>query len=355
MAILENEILITVHNKTIKYYESLGYIIPMYLDTRGVMRIKQGTQLLVKPDDLPKTSSEKLTKICDRCKTKLKTNYFAILKQRKNNNGEDICKTCSIRMRAIEKAKNNSLKLKCPNVANEFVRFINEDYKDYTTYMINFTSNQLVLWKCSNEICKYEWEAKISDRTKKSSGCPSCWGRIVSDKNRLSLFFPELIEEWNYSKNGNLTPNDFTYSSHKRVWWICEYDHEWETPVYSRTITKANCPICSESKGEKRIREWLEFNNINFTPQQIYPNLNGLGGKPLSYDFYLTELNILIEYQGEFHDGSGNNNYTKLNLETQQEHDRRKRNYSEQHNIELLEIWYWDFENIEKILINKLM
>ena len=36
------------------------------------------------------------------------------------------------------------------------------------------------------------------------------------------------------------------------------------------------------------------------------------------------------------------------------EHDKRKSNYAKLHNFEFLEIWYWDFENVENILIDKL-
>ncbi len=34
----------------------------------------------------------------------------------------------------------------------------------------------------------------------------------------------------------------------------------------------------------------------------------------------------------------------------QQEHDRRKKQYAKNHGIKLLEIWYWDFDNIENKL-----
>ena len=34
----------------------------------------------------------------------------------------------------------------------------------------------------------------------------------------------------------------------------------------------------------------------------------------------------------------------------QQEHDNRKRDYSKLHNIDLLEIWYYDIEKIEDIM-----
>lgn len=38
----------------------------------------------------------------------------------------------------------------------------------------------------------------------------------------------------------------------------------------------------------------------------------------------------------------------------QDEHDKRKRNYAKEHNINLLEIWYYDMDNIEEILIKEL-
>ncbi len=64
-------------------------------------------------------------------------------------------------------------------------------------------------------------------------------------------------------------------------------------------------------------------------------------------------INLFIEYQGEFHDVSGGD-YTRKNLNKQQEHDRRKREYAKLNNIDLLEIWYYDFDRIEEILSNKL-
>ena len=87
--------------------------------------------------------------------------------------------------------------------------------------------------------------------------------------------------------------------------------------------------------------------------QHKYDNLRGVNNGLLSYDFYLEQYNLLIEYQGQYHDGTARNQ-TKEQFEIQQEHDRRKKEYTKSHNIELLEIWYWDFDNIETILNNKL-
>ena len=125
----------------------------------------------------------------------------------------------------------------------------------------------------------------------------------------------------------------------------------WEWDVLPRDFIgkQSGCPRCSQSKGEIRVEKYLVENNIEYIPQKTFDKLVGLKNGLLSYDFYLPTYNLLIEYQGHFHDGVMNN-YVAQNLDVRQEHDDRKRNYAKEHNIELLEIWYWDFDNIEEIL-----
>lgn len=74
----------------------------------------------------------------------------------------------------------------------------------------------------------------------------------------------------------------------------------------------------------------------------------------LSYDFYIPTSNVLIEYQGEQHEKPFNYFGSEKKLTIQKEHDKRKKIYAESNGIYLLEIWYWDFNNIEKILTDKL-
>ena len=58
-------------------------------------------------------------------------------------------------------------------------------------------------------ICKegHSWNAIIYSRTG-GDGCPKCGlikiGEFFSnptDKNRLSIFYPELVKQWDYKKN----------------------------------------------------------------------------------------------------------------------------------------------------------
>ena len=115
------------------------------------------------------------------------------------------------------------------------------------------------------------------------------------------------------------------------------------------------CPKCSCSRGEKCIHDYFKLNKINNISQYEYEELVGVGGLPLKFDFAIldNENNLVfqLEYDGEFH-------YLPIKgqacLDKQQEHDRRKDEYCKLHNIDLLRIPYWDFDNIETILGDKL-
>ena len=67
------------------------------------------------------------------------------------------------------------------------------------------------------------------------------------NKNTIDKTHPHLLEEWDYAKNGNLRPEDFTYGSGKRVWWLCkDCGSSWAAFIYRRTGNKNNCLICGE-------------------------------------------------------------------------------------------------------------
>ena len=138
-------------------------------------------------------------------------------------------------------------------------------------------SNVKVLWKCKK--CGHKWITRISERSR-GKGCPCCSGRKVYIENCLATVNPELAKEWNYEKNGNLTPNDVTISSGKKVWWKCLKNpkHEWEATISNRTNGKG-CPCCSGRKSclenclatvnPELAKEWNYEKNINLTPNDV--------------------------------------------------------------------------------------
>ena len=170
-----------------------------------------------------------------------------------------------------------------------------------------------------------------------------------------SFGYQNFDKVMSWHPDNEISPFRIAKSSGKKYKFICPF---CEIP-HNKSISKATnrgviCKECSISEGEKKIIEWLRYNNIRYEHEKTYKGLVGLGGGLLSYDFYLQDYNLLIEYQGEQHEeytARFHNSYD--DLKKQREHDRRKREYAKDNNIRLLEIWYYDFDNIEKILLSE--
>lgn len=107
------------------------------------------------------------------------------------------------------------------------------------------------------------------------------------------------------------------------------------------------CPHCKKSHGEKEIADWLNKMHIQFIPQVKFDDLRGIKGSLLSYDFLIPESKKLIEFQGEYHDHTVSIQ-TEEDFATQQEHDRRKKEYAIKNGYQYIPIWY--YENIEEKL-----
>ena len=116
---------------------------------------------------------------------------------------------------------------------------------DLTALDVSPGSNKKVWWQCSKGD-DHEWEASPSNR-KNGSGCPICSGKKVVNSNCLATLNPELAELWHPTKNGNLTANDISLSSNKKLWWKCpkESDHEWQKAPNGFTSNDSYCPMCS--------------------------------------------------------------------------------------------------------------
>ena len=104
------------------------------------------------------------------------------------------------------------------------------------------------------------------------------------------------------------------------------------------------------SKYEYHVRKYLEqvgvfengLENRMYSQYKTFPDLIGVGGGYLLYDFYVVcnGCQYLIECQGEQHYKSVEWFGGQAAFEKQQEHDKRKRNYANQNGITFIEIPY---------------
>lgn len=174
--------------------------------------------------------------------------------------------------------KENSLSTMSPNLLSEW------NYKKngkITPEMVSNGSNKKVWWKCSKG---HEWQASIASRSRDNScGCPICANhKVMYGYNDLESLYPEVAKEWDYKKNGNLSPKNISATTNRKVWWKCSKGHSWQANVYTRTKMGTNCPICKgkmpvSNKNDLKTlfpdiaKEWDYEKNGSLKPEMILP------------------------------------------------------------------------------------
>jgi rubrerythrin len=289
------------------------------------------------PENFVPGSNKKFWWICKKC------GYSWGAKASDRTGKKTGCPACA---NIANNGKNNLMAL-FPEIAKEFD--LSKNYpktpEDYFP-----ESNKKLWWKCSK--CGYSWGTTAQKRTRDKNGCPACSGRVPYKNNNLKYIFPSIASEWDFEKNYPKTPEDYTSKSGKKVWWICDKGHSYSCTIAHRTFCGIGCSICNQSKGEREIEKVLTNTNILFTGQYKFKDCIDIN--PLPFDFYLNDLNVCIEFQGEGH-------YEAIavfggveSFELRKVHDQIKHDYCFKNNIKLIAIPYWDFKNIEQILSQEL-
>lgn len=67
----------------------------------------------------------------------------------------------------------------------------------------------------------------------------------MTKENSLAKQYPNLAAEWHPTKNRQLTPDQFSCGSHKKVWWLGNCGHEWQAVIKNRVASGAGCPVCA--------------------------------------------------------------------------------------------------------------
>jgi len=314
------------------------------------------------PYDVPSKSSKKYWFKCNINIHNSELNGIADLTSGKQININ--CKQC-----------NSFAQWGIDNIGEDFL----EKYWDYdkniniNPWDIPSQYNKKVYIKCQEKDYHESYPVKCNGFVGRHNRCPYCAGKNIHPLDSLGTVYSQVLEIW--SDKNNKSPYEYSPKSKQIVYWKCPNGKHKDYPRKIGDSNKCNyrCPECDYSKGEEKISNFFikkgfikidqddfnqlvngnKYNENYFIPQMKYDGLVGLGNRLLSYDFYIPKYNLLIEYQGSYHDGTAGNQ-TEEEFKIQQEHDRRKKEYTKINNIKLLEIWYWDFDNIETILEKEL-
>jgi len=67
LGLITKEVEVELNSRNIKWYKNLGYEIHKRLDIQNRLRVKKGTTIIVKVEDLHKGSHAKVDVECDCC------------------------------------------------------------------------------------------------------------------------------------------------------------------------------------------------------------------------------------------------------------------------------------------------
>lgn len=120
-------------------------------------------------------------------------------------------------------------------------------------------SHTVAWWLCSEHGHSFDMSAKL--RATKGTRCSYCSNyKVLTGFNDLASQHPQLMVEWDYSKN-EVDPTKIISHHSKKVAWVCDKGHEWDTSPSQRVGSLTKCPECASPHNsliEKSFREELQ-------------------------------------------------------------------------------------------------
>lgn len=333
MSVKETEIKMHWRTSNKRRYIELGYNFTNYNDVFNV-----------KIEDVPRKSEIEITSICDICGKEKPMSFHAY--NHITNNGQKAykCRECFIK----EKELPYEIILKEVELEGYSLATPRNEYKNGSTRI--------------RYICPLHGEQSMkASNFHNGRRCPKCF----FDKARKRYAFPqEEICEIVKSMGGELlNPQDYINQNVKNLKIKCPrcHDNIFITSLqHFKQHGGQSCPECyrKESVGERRIRQWLENNNIAYISEKWFDDCRDKN--PLPFDFYLPVQNTIIEFDGKQHFEETHffaHQSKKIDSITSytQYHDTIKNEYCISNNINLIRIPYTQINNIEKILEEKII
>jgi very-short-patch-repair endonuclease len=243
--------------------------------------------------------------ICNKCNHSFDMIISSI------TSGNNWCRYCG----SSELCYNDNCKI-CFN--KSFASHEKAIYWDYTKNKDKDKNSPIQVCKGSKEKywficnkCNHSFDMSITSITT-DNWCRYCGSSELCENNNCEICFNKSFAShekciyWDYTKNnliGKDNPRKVTKGNGSiKFWFICNKCN-CSFDILLKSITSVNCwcPLCI-NKTEKLLYNYFIDNNINFIKEYSlengkYKNSN----KPFQYDFYLNELNILVELDGQQH------------------------------------------------------
>lgn len=172
----------------------------------------------------------------------------------------------------------------------------------------------------------------------------------TTDKEKIHFLVRRLEEN---IENPIYVPMQKIERSNKRFKCICPLHGEFYMSLH-RIYSGNCCPECDgggESVGERNVRRYLQSKGIKFEQEYRIEDKKYFDTFA-RVDFYLPDLNTMIEFQGEQHYKIANKAIThgSRKWQSQKKRDNHLRRYAVDHNVRLIEVPYTYRSNVDIFL-----
>lgn len=229
------------------------------------------------------------------------------------------------------------------------IKSVQEAYKNaalYKEFKILDSYKEKRSWKIKLKClrCGFEFDRETRHFNESPHMCPKCHPKMFN----MTITLEEAQKRINdvYGENvltileykGNNTITDIKCEK-------CSYVFQ-SVPVSLWGGRVRGCPICEKTKslGEQSVEKYLKREKLEYKSQYCF--LECKDKKPLPFDFYIPQFKVCIEFQGEQH-------YKERSFlwsESLIRHDDIKRKFCKEKDILLIEIPYYDINNLDKYL-----
>lgn len=192
------------------------------------------------------------------------------------------------------------------------------------------------------------------DSIRQGHGCYLCGNESVAKKQTYDY---EFVKQ-EFDKRGyELLSKEYVSCKEYLEYRCSNHPDHIQRITFDAFYRGQGCRFCRESKGEKAIDSYLQNHNIRYIREYRFNDCKYK--RTLPFDFYIEDVNIAIEFDGEQHYtplsfGSKEKQEATDRLKEIQIRDAIKTKYCIDNNIKLIRIPYWDIDNIEVILDKEL-
>lgn len=252
------------------------------------------------------------------------------------------CPKCAIKSRALKRANSLDDFIERMNVISPTIKITGRNYVNSKTKI-----------DCECLVCGEKMK-KTPDSLLRGKGCRKCSFKKIHDAH---CFTQEEFERRMSKSNPSVKIIGRYYNRDTEILCECKKcGRRWNTKPVCVLNMGHGCPKCRMSRGEKMLKLILDEYGINYDTQHTFDDC--VYEAKLKFDAFDLDNRVAYEYQGQQHYypvnfGGCSDEDAQRDFEVDQIRDNIKREYCKEHNIPLIEIPYWERDNMRDFLIDK--